>query len=154
MKITLLLIGDTHKGFVYEGVTEYRKRLEHYVKFEILCFQISKKFKNLSRQEIQNKESELLETKIDNKSTVILLDEIGKEYTSKNFSVYLQKNMNTGKDIMFVVGGAYGFNNQLKNKYPKISLSKMTFSHQMIRLFFVEQLYRAFTIIRGENYHH
>lgn len=154
MKITLIMIGETFNNYVNEGVKEYLKRLEHYISFEMLTIQTPKNFKNLTIQEIQNKESELLEKKIDKKNAVYLLDEIGKEFTSKEFSVLIQKNMNTSNDITFVIGGAYGFNDQLKNKYNKIALSKMTFSHQMIRLFFIEQIYRAFTIIKGENYHH
>ncbi len=154
MKITLLLIGETHKGFVSEGISDYKQRLKHYIKFEIKIIQTLKNIRNLSIAEIQNKESEMIENVIDKKSTIILLDEKGKEYTSKDFSVFLQKNMNIGNDIIFVVGGAYGFNEQLRKKYMKVALSKMTFSHQMVRLFFIEQLYRAFTIIRGENYHH
>ena len=154
MKITLLLIAETHKGFVSEGISEYMERLKHYIKFEMRIIQTLKNVKNLSIAEIQNREREIIEKNIDKKSTIILLDEKGKEYTSKEFSVFIQKNMNIGNDIVFVVGGAYGFNEQLKKKYTKVSLSKMTFSHQMVRLFFIEQLYRAFTIIRGENYHH
>lgn len=154
MKITLIMIGETFNNFVNEGFKEYLKRLEHYISFEILIIKTPKNFKNLTIQEIQNKESDLLEKKIGKKNAVYLLDEIGKEYTSKEFSVLIQKNMNNSNDITFVIGGAYGFNEQLKNKYNKIALSKMTFSHQMIRLFFIEQIYRAFTIIKGENYHH
>jgi len=130
------------------------QRLKHYVKFEQKILQSPKNIKNQSIQIQQKKESDLLAENINDKSIVVLLDEIGKEYTSEQFSNWLNKSMNTGQDITFVIGGAYGFSDELKSKYPKIALSKMTFSHQMIRLFFIEQLYRAFTILKGENYHH
>ncbi|MBN2891180.1 MAG: 23S rRNA (pseudouridine(1915)-N(3))-methyltransferase RlmH [Bacteroidales bacterium] len=154
MRITLVLIGKTETGFVSEGIKEYENRLKHYVKFEIIILPALKKIKNLSIEMQKKKESEFIESNIDLKSNIVLLDEIGKEYTSSGYAEWLNKQINAGTDITFVVGGAYGFSDEMRKKYPKIALSKMTFSHQMVRLFFVEQIYRAFTILKGENYHH
>ncbi len=154
MQITLLMIGNTENNFIADGIAEYEKRLKHYVKFQQKTINAPKNYKNLPKKELIKRESELLESNLNPASTVVLLDEIGKEYTSVEFSTWLQKKLNAGNDITFVIGGAFGFSNELRQKYPKIALSKMTFSHQMVRLFFIEQLYRAFTIIKGENYHH
>ncbi len=154
MRITLLQLGKTDLDFVITGINEYQKRLKHYVKFEIKTLPLLKNIKNLSVKMQKKKESELIEANLDKNTNIILLDEIGKNYTSKEFAKWILKQTNLGKDITFVIGGAYGFSDEIRKKYPQIALSKMTFSHQMIRLFFVEQLYRAFTILKGENYHH
>jgi 23S rRNA (pseudouridine1915-N3)-methyltransferase len=148
------MIGKTNIDFVAQGIKEYENRLKHYIKFEQKIIQTPKHYKNLTKNELQKRESDLIQETLNNNQTIYLLDENGKEYSSTEFATIIQKNMNKAKDITFVIGGAFGFDNNLKKKYPKISLSKMTFSHQMIRLIFIEQLYRAFTIIRGENYHH
>lgn len=154
MKINLIQIGKTENNFIKTGIDEYLKRLKFYTKFEIIELKDLKNIKNLSIEMQKKKESEYIEENIDKKSTIVLLDEIGKEYTSKQFSNWLNKTMNSGMNINFIIGGAYGFSDEIRKKYSKIALSKMTFSHQMVRLFFVEQLYRAFTILKGENYHH
>jgi len=154
MRIELILIGDTQKGFIADGIQEYTKRLKHYIKFEQKIIKSIKNSHKLSFDEQKKREAELIKNVLIKKSIVILLDENGKEFTSPQFAKYLEKNLNTGQHITFVVGGAFGFSEELKNKYPLVALSKMTFSHQMIRLFFIEQLYRAFTILKGENYHH
>lgn len=154
MQINLILLGKTEVGFVTEGIAEYTKRLKHYTKFNIKILPTLKNIKNLSIEMQKKKESEFIESAIDTKSRVILLDEIGKEYSSPNFAKWLNKQTNSGMNLTFVIGGAYGFSDQMRKKYPQVALSKMTFSHQMVRLFFVEQLYRAFTILKGENYHH
>lgn len=154
MQIELLHIGNTHKGFIEEGINEYINRLKHYVKFEMRYIQTSKNKQKLSIEQQKKKEEELILKLIDAKSAIILLDENGTEYSSPNFAKFIQKKLNQGQNITFIIGGPYGFTEELKSQYPKIALSKMTFSHQMVRLFFVEQIYRALTILKGENYHH
>ncbi len=154
MKITLIQIGKTDLDYIKSGILEYQKRLEHYVKFEIKELKNLKNLKNLSILQQKQKESEYIFENIDPKTQIFLLDENGKEHNSPQFAGWLEKKLNIGGDITFVIGGAYGFSEEIKKKYQSIALSRMTFSHQMIRLFFVEQLYRAFTIIKRENYHH
>ncbi len=154
MQIKLLMIGNTENNFIADGIDIYSKRLKHYVKFSQKVLNVPKNYKNLQKNELIKREAELLLRNIDSSATTILLDEKGEEYTSPGFAKWLQKTMNKGADINFIIGGSYGFTDELRNKFYKISLSKMTFSHQMVRLFFIEQLYRAFTIIKGENYHH
>ncbi len=155
MNIKLLVVGKTAKGFINEGVEEYVKRLKHYINFNIEVIAELKNSDRLSKEELQRREAILIEKHINKEDFIIILDEKGKEYKSVEFADMLQQKMNTSvKNLVFVVGGAYGFGKEIKAKYDsKISLSKMTFSHQMIRLFFVEQLYRAFTILNNEPYH-
>jgi 23S rRNA (pseudouridine1915-N3)-methyltransferase len=156
MRITLLTIGKTDEKYIKEGIEKYLKRLKHYIKFEIVDLPDLKNTKNLSEDQQKSKEAELLFKNINNTDYVVLLDEAGKEYTSKNFSDYLNKKMiSSTQHLIFIIGGPYGFDQTIYQRAnDKISLSKMTFSHQMIRLFFTEQLYRAFTILKGEPYHH
>jgi 23S rRNA (pseudouridine1915-N3)-methyltransferase len=156
MRITLLTIGKTDEKYLKEGIEKYLKRLKHYIKFEIVDLPDLKNTKNLSEDQQKSKEAELLFKNINNTDYVVLLDEAGKEYTSKNFSDYLNKKMiSSTQHLIFIIGGPYGFDQTIYQRAnDKISLSKMTFSHQMIRLFFTEQLYRAFTILKGEPYHH
>lgn len=154
MNIVLLQIGKTNSGYIEDGITEYSKRLLHYAKFEHKFIPAFKGSHKLSKQEQINKEAEILKKYLNDKYIIILLDETGKEYTSNQFSMFLQKKLNQSRDIVFVIGGPFGFSEELKQKYTKVALSKMTLTHQMVRLFFVEQLYRAFTILKGENYHH
>jgi 23S rRNA (pseudouridine1915-N3)-methyltransferase len=134
----------------------YVKRLSFYTRFELEVIPDLKKAKNLSEAEQKQKEGELILNKISSTDVVILLDENGQQYSSENFADYLQKHMNSGiKNLVFVIGGPYGFAETVYQKCAgKVSLSKMTFSHQMIRLFFIEQLYRAHTILKNEPYHH
>ncbi|TVQ06495.1 MAG: 23S rRNA (pseudouridine(1915)-N(3))-methyltransferase RlmH [Bacteroidetes bacterium] len=155
MKITLLTIGKTDQGFLKEGIEEYVKRLKHYVSFEVKEIAALKKTSGMSPDVVKQKEAELISRHLEKADCLVLLDERGQEFSSVGFSGFLQKRMNSGvKEIVFVVGGAWGFADTLHQKaHFKISLSKMTFSHQMVRLFFVEQLYRAFTILKGESYH-
>lgn len=156
MKIKLLVVGKTdHKG-LQTMISEYEKRLRHYVKFELEVIQALKATKNMSVIEQQDKEGEAILLGISSSDLVILLDEQGKQYASVDFAGYLQKLMNAGtRQAVFVVGGPYGFSKAVHSRaQDKISLSLMTFSHQMVRLFFVEQLYRGFTILRNEPYHH
>ncbi|RUT73393.1 23S rRNA (pseudouridine(1915)-N(3))-methyltransferase RlmH [Ancylomarina longa] len=156
MKITLLVIGKTDKEFVKKGIEEYQKRLVHYIPFELKIIPDLKSTKNLSEAQQKQKEGDLILGKIEASDCLILLDENGKEYSSAAFSNYLEKKMISGiKNLVFVIGGPYGFSEEVyKKAQGKVSLSKMTFSHQMIRMIFVEQLYRAMTIIKGEPYHH
>jgi len=155
MKITLLSIGKTDNGYLKEGISEYLNRLRHYTSFEIIEIPALKKASSLNPEIIKQKEADLILKHLKKPDFIVLLDENGKQMSSKDFSVFLQKRMNASvKEIVFVIGGAWGFGQRLQERANyKLSLSKMTFSHQMVRLFFVEQLYRAFTILRGEAYH-
>ena len=155
MKIKLLAIGKTDDKRLQELIVEFQKRLKHYIKFEIEIIPDLKKVKNLSVDQRKQKEGMLILNKVDATDQLILLDEKGHQFRSIEFSRFLQKKMNAGiKQLVFTIGGPYGFSDEVYQKAQgKVSLSKMTFSHQMIRLFLVEQLYRAFTIIKNEPYH-
>lgn len=156
MNIKLLAIGKTDSKQLNTLINEYIKRLEHYVRFELEIIPDIKNAKNLSEAQQKQKEGALILSKLKPTDLLVLLDENGKQFDSVSFSSYLQKHMNSGiKQLVFVIGGPYGFSEEVyKKANGKISLSKMTFSHQMIRLFFIEQLYRGFTILRNEPYHH
>ncbi|WP_191858931.1 23S rRNA (pseudouridine(1915)-N(3))-methyltransferase RlmH [Hanstruepera ponticola] len=156
MTIKLLAIGKTDNKQLQTLIADYQKRLRHYIKFDFEIIPDLKKAKNLSAIQQKQKEGELILSRINPTDILILLDENGKQMDSVVFSQYLQKHMNSGiKQLIFVIGGPYGFSEEVYNKAQgKLSLSKMTFSHQMIRLFIVEQLYRAFTILKNEPYHH
>ena len=156
MKIKLIAVGKTDDNHIQSCMNEYIKRLGFYVLFEVLIIPDIKNTKSLSEKQQKTKEADAVLKNIDQSDAVILLDEKGKNYTSEAFSEVLQKKMNSGiKNLVFIIGGPYGFSEQLYQRAnEKLSLSAMTFSHQMVRLFFVEQLYRAFTIIKNEPYHH
>ncbi len=156
MNIKLLALGKTDSIHLQNLIEDYSKRLSFYIKFEIEIINDLKNIKNLSEELQKEKEGEMILNKISASEELILLDENGTNYTSIQFSEYLQKKMNSGiKTLVFVIGGPYGFSNEVYKKAKgKISLSAMTFSHQMVRLFFVEQLYRGFTILKKEPYHH
>ena len=156
MKIKLLCIGKTDDKNLVKLKTNYQLRLRHYIKFELEIIPDIKKTKNLSENQQKELEGELILKKLKPADQLILLDEKGHEFRSVEFSRFLQKKMNSGaKQLVFVIGGPYGFSDAVYKKAKgKVSLSKMTFSHQMIRLIFVEQLYRAFTILKREPYHH
>jgi len=156
MKIKLLAIGKTDDINLLKLIETYQNRLKHYIKFELEIIPDIKNVKNLSESQQKDKEGELILKKLAQTDTLILLDEKGTSYSSVDFSKYLQKKMNSGiKQLVFVIGGPYGFSNAIYKKATgKVSVSKMTFSHQMIRLFVVEQIYRAFTILKNEPYHH
>ncbi|HLV14046.1 MAG TPA: 23S rRNA (pseudouridine(1915)-N(3))-methyltransferase RlmH [Xanthomarina sp.] len=156
MQIKLLAIGKTDNKQLQALMDDYQKRLGFYIKFELEIIPDLKNSKNLSEEQQKQKEGELILNKIQNQDVLILLDENGKQLSSVGFSEYLQKHMNSGiKQLVFVIGGPYGFSKEVYDKANgKLSLSKMTFSHQMIRLFVIEQLYRGFTILRNEPYHH
>lgn len=156
MKIKLLAIGKTDDKHLQQLITLYENRLKHYVKFELEIIPDIKNAKNLSEAQQKEKEGEFILSKIQSTDQLMLLDDKGKQYTSMEFSQFLQKKMNSGiKQLVLVIGGPYGFSEEMyKKANGKLSLSKMTFSHQMIRLFIVEQIYRGFTILRNEPYHH
>lgn len=156
MKITLLTVGKTDKDWVKQGLDIYTSRLRHYIPFSISEIPELKNVSALTKDQIKVKEGELILKSLKPADDVILLDEHGKEFTSTGFASFLQKKMALeGRDIVFIIGGAYGFSDDVyKRANSKISLSQMTFSHQMVRAIFAEQIYRAFTIMKGEPYHH
>ena len=156
MKITLLTVGKTDRDWVRQGLEIYVSRLRHYIPFTLTEIPELKNVSALSKDQIKVKEGELILRNLKSSDDVILLDEHGKEYTSVQLAGILQGKINYEcKDIVFVIGGAYGFSDAVYARAnSKISLSKMTFSHQMVRTIFTEQLYRAFTIMKGEPYHH
>jgi len=156
MKIKLLVVGKTDHRGLHAMISEYEDRLRHYIKFKLEVIPALKTSKNMSMTKQQEKEGEVILSRISSSDIVILLDEQGKQYTSTDFANYLQKLMNAGhRQLVFVVGGPYGFSDAVYSRaQDTMSLSLMTFSHQMVRLFFVEQLYRGFTILRNEPYHH
>lgn len=156
MNIKLLAIGKTDNKQLIQLIETYQKRLKFYIKFDFEIIPNIKNAKNLSEAQQKKKEGELILSKVSTSDFLVLLDENGKQMDSVAFSGYLQKHMNSGlKQLVFVIGGPYGFSQEVYAKAQgKISLSKMTFSHQMVRLFFIEQLYRAYTILRKEPYHH
>ena len=156
MQIILLTIGKTDNKQLLQLIEDYTKRLGYYIKFNLEIIPDIKNSKNLSEEQQKQKEGDLILKKITASDALILLDENGKQLDSVAFSNYLQKYMNSGiKQLVFVIGGPFGFSQEVYNKAKgKLSLSKMTFSHQMVRLFFIEQLYRGFTILKNEPYHH
>ena len=156
MRITLLCIGKTDESFVKTGIENYLKRLKHYISFELSVIPDIKNAKHLTQDQQRSKEGELILKQLNNTDVVLLLDEKGKSFRSTEFADFLeQKMINSVQHLVFVIGGPYGFSEEVYARAnQQLSLSKMTFSHQMVRLFFVEQVYRAFTIMRGEPYHH
>ena len=156
MNIKLIAVGKTDNPALQQLISTYEKRLSYYINFELQLLPDIKNSKSLSEEQQKIKEGELILSYVEPSHHLILLDERGKEYTSIAFADELQKKMNTViQQLTFVIGGPYGFSQAVYQRAnSKLSLSKLTFSHQMIRLFFVEQLYRAFTILRNEPYHH
>lgn len=155
MKIKLLQIGNTDENYLKEGIEKYVLRLQHYCKFEQEVIPDIKTSKNVTHELQKQKEGASILSKIEKSDFVVLLDEQGKEFNSVGFADFLQKRMNSGLDITLVIGGPFGFSKEVYDRANmKLALSQMTFSHQMVRLFFIEQLYRGFTILKGEKYHH
>lgn len=156
MIIKLLAIGKTDNASLQDLIKAYENRLKHYIRFELEIIPDIKNVKNLSEAQQKEKEGELILKKLINTDVLMLLDENGKQFSSVEFSNFLQKKMNSGlKQLVLVIGGPYGFSENVYAKAQgKLSLSKMTFSHQMVRLFVIEQLYRGFTILKNEPYHH
>lgn len=156
MKITLLSVGKTDKDWVRQGLDIYVSRLKHYIPFSVVEIPELKNVSSLSKEQIKTREGELILMNVRPTDDVILMDERGRQYSSVEFAKVLQDKISyIGKDIVFVIGGAYGFSEDVYRRADsRISLSRMTFSHQMVRAIFAEQIYRAFTIMRGEPYHH
>ena len=156
MKITLIAIGKTEDKYLIEGIEKYLGRLKHYINFNLLIIPDIKNTKNLTEAQQKSKEAEAIHKQINGSDVVVLMDEKGKKYSSVTFANYLNKQMiGSVQHLVFIIGGPYGFDESVyKRANTSISLSDMTFSHQMVRLFFVEQLYRAFTILKNEPYHH
>lgn len=156
MKIDLVLVGKNDQKYLQEGIDIYLKRLKHYCQFEMKVIPDLKSTKSLSEEQQKEKEGELIMNQIKDSDFVILLDERGESLSSVDFAQLIEKRQVAGtRKISFVIGGPYGFSKEAYAKAnAKLSLSAMTFSHQMVRLLFIEQLYRAFTIINGEPYHH
>lgn len=156
MNITLLTVGKTDRNWIKDGIETYCSRLKHYTSFSIVEIPELKNTSSLSKEQIKTKEGALILKNLKSSDDVILLDEHGREYTSVEWARVIEnKLIREGKDIVFVIGGAYGFSEEVYRRASSlVSLSRMTFSHQMVRAIFTEQLYRAFTIIKGEPYHH
>ena len=156
MKICLLVIGKTDEAYLQKGIELFLKRIPHYISFEMKIISDIKNSKNLSEDQQKEKEGDLILQQITTSDELFLLDEQGMEISSVEFARFLEKKMISGiKRLVFVIGGPYGFSGTIYSRANgKVSLSKMTFSHQMVRLIFLEQLYRAMTILKGEPYHH
>ena len=156
MKISLVVIGKTNAAYFVDAINEYKNRLVHYIPFEMEVIPDIKNVKNLREDQQKEKEGELILKTLQPGDYLVLLDEHGKSFTSMEFATYIERKMHVvPKRLVFVIGGPYGFSEAVyKAASEKISLSKMTFSHQMIRLIFVEQIYRAMTILNNEPYHH
>jgi len=156
MNIKLIVIGKTKSKFLLDGENEYQKRLKHYCKFSELIIPDIKNGGKISKKELKEKEGNLILASIKNSDYVILLDDKGLELSSTDFAEFLNKKMvSSTNELVFIIGGAFGFSESVyRGANTKLSLSKMTFSHQMVRMIFKEQLYRAFTILKGEKYHH
>lgn len=155
MKITLLVVGKTADTRLQSLIEEYQQRLKHYVPFEFVVIPDIKNAKSLTPDQLKAAEGEAILRFLSPSTEVLLLDEHGREFRSIEYADYLQKKMSAGKDLMLIIGGAYGFSEAVYARANgKISLSQMTFSHQMIRLMAIEQIYRAMTILRNEPYHH
>ena len=155
MKITLLTLGKTNDARLSALIDEYQQRLKHYVPFEFVVVPDIKNAKSLTQDQLKTAEGEAILARLTPSMDVLLLDEHGREFRSIEYADFLQKKMAAGRDLVLIIGGAYGFSQAVYDRANgKISLSQMTFSHQMIRLMASEQIYRAMTILRGEPYHH
>lgn len=155
MKITLLVVGKTTDARIASLIDEYRQRLTHYVPFEFVVLPDLKNAKALSEEQVKAAEGEMILRALTPAMDVVLLDEHGKQMRSVEYAEWLQKKMSSGKDLTLIIGGPYGFSKAVYDRANgKLSLSQMTFSHQMIRIMAIEQIYRAMTILRGEPYHH
>ena len=155
MKITLLVVGKTTDPRLQSLIEDYQQRLKHYIPFEFVVVPDIKNAKTLSQEQLKSAEGQAIFSFLTPAMDVLLLDEHGREFRSIEYADFLQKKMGSGRDLTLIIGGAYGFSKEVYDRANgKISLSQMTFSHQMIRLMAIEQIYRAMTILRGEPYHH
>ena len=155
MRITLIVVGKTSDARLVSLIEDYRQRLAHYVPFDFVVIPDIKNAKSLSEEQLKTAEGEAILSRLTPSMDVVLLDEHGREFRSIEYAEWLQKKMAAGKDLTLIIGGAYGFSKEVYQRANgKLSLSQMTFSHQMIRLMAIEQIYRAMTILRNEPYHH
>lgn len=155
MKTILILVGKTADKHFAAGINDYTERIGHYMPFEIVTIPELKNTKNLTEEQQKQMEGDLIARQLQPSDTVVLMDEHGREFRSVEFARWLEQKRNTARRLVFIIGGPYGFSGRIYDRAnEKISLSRMTFSHQMVRLIFTEQIYRACTIIRGEPYHH
>lgn len=155
MKTILILVGRTADKHFAAGINDYTERIGHYMPFEIVTIPELKNTKNLTEEQQKQMEGDLIARQLQTSDTVVLMDEHGREFRSVEFAGWLEQKRNTARRLVFIIGGPYGFSGRIYDRAnEKISLSRMTFSHQMVRLIFTEQIYRACTIIRGEPYHH
>ncbi len=155
MKTTLILVGKTTNKHITACINDYVERIGHYMPFELITIPELKNTKNLSEEQQKEREGELILKQVQSQDILVLLDEHGQEFRSIEFASWIQKKQQAVRRLVFVIGGPYGFSSAVYQRgNEKISLSKMTFSHQMVRMIFAEQLYRACTIIKGEPYHH
>lgn len=156
MEIVLITVGKTKTRFIEAGIEEYKNRLKRYIVFSIIQLADIRTSKAMSEKVQKEREGQMILDKLSPADYMVLLDEKGKEFTSVEFSTYMEKLMASGrKRIVFIVGGPYGFSQPVYERADsKLSLSRMTFNHEMVRMFFIEQIYRAFTILKGEPYHH
>lgn len=155
MKTALILVGKTNDTHLQAIINDYAERITHYMPFEIIVIPELKNTKSLSEEQQKVREGELIMKQLTAQDTVVLLDERGKQYRSLEFAKWIEKQQLTARRLVFVIGGPYGFSSTIYDRANgKISLSAMTFSHQLVRTIFTEQLYRACTIIKGEPYHH
>ncbi len=154
MKVKLIVIGKTKEKSILQGIEEYKKKLSYFCKFDLIEIPGVKKGKTFDVAVLQAQEAELILKQVGDNDTLVLLDENGKQMASRDFASFVERQQQTGaKSLIFAVGGAFGFPEDLKTKYKSVSLSKMTFSHQLVRLIFMEQIYRAYTIISNFPYH-
>jgi 23S rRNA (pseudouridine1915-N3)-methyltransferase len=155
MKTLMILVGKTTDKHFQAGISDYVERISHYMPFEVVTIPELRNTKSLTEEQQKTAEGELILKQLQSSDTVILLDEHGRELRSIEFAHWLEQKRNTARRLIFIIGGPYGFSSEVYERAnEKLSLSKMTFSHQMVRLIFTEQLYRACTIIKGEPYHH
>ncbi len=156
MKIEIMAIGKTQSKYLTEGINAYCQRIVHYIPFSLTVLPDVKASRGMTEAVQKQKEGQLMMAAFQPSDCVILLDEHGREYTSREFAGFIEKKMGSGlKRLVLVIGGPYGFSDEIYSRADgKISLSRMTFSHEMVRLFITEQIYRAMTILRGEPYHH
>ena len=155
MKIRVICLGKTKQKFIEEGIKEYQKRITKYTKLDWQILSDVKLTGNKTIEIVKDQEAVILGKHLPTSSFIIVLDENGKEYSSKKFAEYLERKLNIGKDIIFVIGGVYGFSNKILERADLIlSFSRLTFTHQMIRFLLAEQIYRSFTIIKGKKYHY
>lgn len=156
MEIKLIVLGKTNTGYIVEGIEEYVARLKRYIPFQLEIVPDVKSSKKTSPEIQKREEGKSILSRLNTSDYVVLLDERGKQYSSIDFSNYIRKHMASGlKRLVFIIGGAYGFSKELYDRSDRLlSLSQMTFNHEMVRMFFIEQIYRAMTILKGEPYHH